>query len=291
MKWITGVWLISILLCGLLMDLALGASLEVTLGETHVVTTGQVYDAAVVHNGGVLILDGGIIGTNAFPSITVEEGGRFVFNAGLIRYFENSGVTELYGGRQATDSSVNRGYLKLAGGDPGIQIIHNEGTLDVYYTATNRTAWEIDSPSTSTAPAIRFFSLTNSLSTGSYTYGTLTPASYYAFGKVYHSTGAFWAVGAPMVARIDISVWSNWQGRVWSYGYTAPVAFTSTVRTAVEIAWNAVSGRTYQVQYTTNLLANAWQNLGLPVQARSVTGSVCDTAYITNKTYRVLVRH
>ena len=63
------------------------------------------------------------------------------------------------------------------------------------------------------------------------------------------------------------------------------------MRTAVEIAWNAVSGRTYQAQYSTNLAANSWQNLGLPVQTWSVTGSVCDTAYATNKTYRVLVRH
>ena len=95
------------------------ASLDVDFGQTIVVSNGAVYDSAVVRNGGVLILDGGAIGTNALPSVNVEAGGRFVVYDGEINYFDNRGSVELYGGRQSTYSSENRGYLRIAGGDPG----------------------------------------------------------------------------------------------------------------------------------------------------------------------------
>ena len=97
---------------------ASAASLDVDFGQTVVVSNGAVYDDAVVRNGGVLILDGGAIGTNATPSVNVEAGGRFVVNAGAINYFENRGTVELYGGRQSTSSSENRGYLRIAGAIP-----------------------------------------------------------------------------------------------------------------------------------------------------------------------------
>ena len=271
---------------------ASAASLDVGLGQTFVVSTGQLFDYAVVRNGGVLVLDGGLIGTNALPSVLVEEGGRFVFNSGAINYFENRGVAELYGGTQSTSSSENRGYLKIAGGDPGTQIGHFDGTVDVYHTATNRTAWEIDSATTNGDPQIRFFSLSNSLAAGSYTFATLTPTTPFPGGKTYHDLARFWTPsGTQLVAQVDVMLPSNWPGKVWSYKYTAPTSPTSSVRTAVEISWTAVSGRTYQVQATTNLISGPWRNLELPTMCESATGSVFDAASDTNKTYRVLLRH
>ena len=271
---------------------AAAASLDIGLGQTRAVAAGEIFDSAVVRNGGVLILDGGLIGTNALPSVLVEEGGRFVFNSGAINYFDNRGVTELYGGTQSTFSSENRGYLKIAGGDPGIQIVHFDGTLDVYHTATNRTVWEIDSATTSAAPQIRFHSLSNSLAVGSYTYATLAPTTPFPGGKTYHDLAKFWTPsGTQLVAQVDVTLPSNWLGKVWSYKYTTPAAPTSSVRTAVEISWTAATGRTYQVQATTNLIAGAWRNLELPVTCDSTTGSVLDATADTNKTYRVLLRH
>lgn len=271
---------------------ASAASLDVGLGQTRVVATGENFDSAVVRNGGVLILDGGLVGTNALPSVLVEEGGRFVFNSGTINYFENRGVTELYGGIQSTFSSENRGYLKIAGGDPGIQIVHFAGTVDVYHTATNRTAWEIDSATTNGDPQIRFFSLSNSLAVGSYTFATLAPTTPFPGGKTYHDLARFWTpAGTQLVAQVDVMLPSNWPGKVWSYKYTAPAAPTSSLQTAIEISWIATSGRTYQVQTTTNLISGAWRNLALPVTCDSTTGSVLDAAADTNKTYRVLLHH
>ena len=271
---------------------ATAQSLDVLLGQTVTVATGQIYSAATVRNGGTLVLDGGAIGTNATPSVLVEAGGRFIFNSGTIRYFENHGVAELYGGRQSTDSSENRGYVKYAGGDPGIQLVHFDGTVDVYYTATNRTAWEIDSPTTNGSPQIRFFCLSNSLAVGSYAYAALVPASYYSFGKVYHDAARFWTPsGTQLVAQVDVSIASNWAGTVWSYGYSGPASPTVAVRPAVEISWNAQSGRTYQVQSTTDLVAGVWRNLGTPVLSQGTNTAALDSMPDTNKTYRVLLRH
>ena len=271
---------------------ATAQSLDVLLGQTVTVATGQVYAAATVRNGGTLVLDGGAIGTNATPSVLVEAGGRFIFNSGTIRYFENHGVAELYGGRQSTDSSENRGYVKYAGGDPGIQLVHFDGTVDVYYTATNRTAWEIDSTTTNGTPQIRFFCLSNSLAVGSYAYAALVPASYYSFGKVYHDAARFWTPsGTQLVAQVDVSIASNWAGTVWSYGYSGPGSPTVAVRPAVEISWNAQSGRTYQVQSTTDLVAGVWRNLGAPVLSQGTNAAALDSMPDTNKTYRVLLRH
>ena len=271
---------------------AAAQSLDVALGQTVTVATGEVYDAATVRNGGTLVLEGGAIGTNATPSVLVEAGGRFIFNSGNIRYFENHGVAELYGGRQSTDSSENRGYVKYAGGDPGFQLVHFDGTVDVYYTATNRTAWEIDSTTTNGSPQIRFFSVSNSLAAGSYTYATLVPASYYGFGKVYHDAARFWTPsGTQLVAQIDVSIASNWPGKVWSYKYSGPLSPTVVVRPAVEISWNAQSGRTYQVQTTTDLVAGAWRNLGTPILSQDTNAAAFDSMPDSNKTYRVLLRH
>lgn len=265
---------------------ASAASLDVDFGQTVVVSNGAVYDDAVVRNGGVLILDGGAIGTNATPSVNVEAGGRFVVNAGAINYFENRGTVELYGGRQSTSSSENRGYLRIAGGDPGIQIVHLDGTLDVFSTATNRTAWEIDSTTTNGNPQIRLYCVSNSLAPGSYPYAALTPASHYSFGKVYHDQARFWP-NTQIVAQVDIAVASNWPGLVHSYAYSGPKSPVLRTRPAIEISWTSQTGRTYQVQRCTNLVGGIWYNLGLPVFAHGTNSFVLDTMPDTNATYRL----
>lgn len=265
---------------------ASAASLDVDFGQTVVVSNGAVYDTAVVRNGGVLILDGGAIGTNATPSVNVEAGGRFVVYDGLINYFENRGIVELYGGRQSTDSSENRGYLRIAGGDPGIQIVHLDGTLDVYSTATNRTSWEIDSTVTNGNPLIRLYCVSNTLAPGIYPYASLTPASYYSFGKVYHDQARFWP-NTQIVAQVDISVASNWPGLVYSYARSGPKSPVLRTRPAIEISWASQTGHTYQVQRCTNLVGAIWSNLGLPVHAQSTNSSVLDTMPDTNATYRL----
>jgi len=265
---------------------ASAASLDVDFGQTVVVSNGAVYDDAVVRNGGVLVLDGGAIGTNAMPSVNVEAGGRFVVYAGTINYFENRGIVELYGGRQSTISSENRGYLRIAGGDPGTQIVHLDGTLDVYSTATNRPAWEIDSTTTNGNPQIRLYSVSNSLAAGSYPYAALIPASYYPFGKIYHDQARFWP-NTQIVVQVDISVASNWPGLVQSFIRPGPKSPVLRTRPAIEISWTSQTGRTYQVQRCTNLGGAIWENLGLPVHARSTNSSVLDTMPDTNATYRL----
>jgi hypothetical protein len=268
---------------------ASAASLEVLFAQTTVVPAGEEYDDAVVRNGGVLILDGGTIGTNATPSVLVEPGGHFVFNAGLIRYFENHGITELFGGRQSNDSSENRGYLRIAGGDPGIQIVHLDGAIDIHACATNRTIWEIDSPTTSASPVIRFYSVSNSLPAGSYTYATLVPATPNPFGKVYSDYARFWP-NTQAVIRVDVNLASNWTGTVWSHIVAEPKPPELRTRPAIEVSWRSQTGHTYQVQFTTNLLSTNWHNLGLPVYARTTNSFILDTTPETNKSYRLLIR-
>ena len=127
-------------------------TLDVTLGQTRTVSSGEVFTEAFVRNGGVLILDGGTISNGAAltsPSVTVDPGGRFIFNSGSIHYFENWGITELYGGIQSTYTSENRGYLKYAGGNPSYsneygQLSLFDGTVDIYSTASNRLLWYIE---------------------------------------------------------------------------------------------------------------------------------------------------
>ena len=278
----------------------LAVTLEVPLGQTRVVSVGEVFTEAFVRKGGVLILNGGPISNGAAlssPSVTVDPGGRFVFNSGSIHYFENWGVTELYGGIQSTYTSENRGYLKYAGGNPSFsneigQLTLFDGTVDVYSAASNRFYWEIEAGSTSGTPAIRFFTTANTLAPGSYTYATLPNINLNPGGKTYNDIATYWSQGALLNARqVNIGLVSNWPGKVWVYNYIPPTAFTTTVRTAIETAWNSQSGRTYQVQSTTNLPGGIWNKHGLPVLSHSSTAAVCDSAYDTNKMYRVLLHH
>jgi hypothetical protein len=162
---------------------ALAVSLEVLMGQTRVVTAGQVYDSATVRNGGVLILDGGtisnVVPALALPSVIVDAGGRFIFNSGYIHYFENHGSTELYGGNQSSYSSENHGYVKFAGGDPGSggsQLVHNDGRVDVYYVPTNRvTLGNLCGFHQYLECSVHLYTFTNTLAAGSYKYNGRCP--------------------------------------------------------------------------------------------------------------------
>lgn len=269
---------------------AWAANLTVDVGETAVVGAGQSFGVATVRNGGVLVMEGGAI-TNDFGSVTNEAGGRLIFNSGYIHDFVNYGLAELYGGTQSLVSSENRGYLKLAGGDPGIQIVHFGSMLDVYSYATNRTAWEISSDTTNGAPGIRIFCLSSSLPVNTYTWNTLPTHAGFPGGRVCRTTNRFWVSGVVWTGIIDISVRTNWGGSVKIVTYVPPTTVTSGVRPAVEVTWNAVAGRTYQVQKSTDLIGGVWTSVGLPYVAQSALGSVCDSAGNTGTSYRVLIRH
>ncbi len=273
-------------------------TLDVPLGQIRVVSAGEVFTEAFVRNGGVLILDGGTISNGAAlssPSVTVDPGGRFIFNSGSIHYFENWGVAELYGGTQSSYASENRGYVKFAGGDPGSspsQLVHSDGRVDVYYVPTNRILWEINVTSANSDSSVHLYTFANSLAPGSYKYNTLPTSLAHGTGKEYWDIVTYWTPGPLLAGRqITLNMDSNWPGKVWVYNYIPLPTYTSSVRTAVEINWNAVSGHTYQVQSTTNLPGGIWKNFGLPVLAQSSTAAVCDSAYDTNKMYRVLLYH
>jgi len=259
---------------------------------------GQYYDSAIVRSNGTLVMNGGGIGTNLLvftPSVTVEQGGQFYFNDGLIKDFENDGIVEFYGGRQSTVSSVNRGYVKLAGGDPGIQLIHHKGTVDVYYLATNRLAWEINSEVTNNAPAIRIFSLTNSVPVGIYTYATLPGWASTPYGKSNSTYSLQWAPVTNKQLKTEITIASNWLGTVTIAQYIPISGITCSIRRTAfnEVSWNSVSGRTYQVQDALDLILEGdWYNTGTPTYSTSTNSLINDAnPFLDNRYYRVLLRN
>jgi hypothetical protein len=257
---------------------------------------GQVYDYATVQSNGVLIMSGGAIGTNSAPiaSVTVLQGGWFYMNAGNIQYFDNRGVTELYGGAQSSESSENRGYVKIAGGDPGFQLLHYTGTVDVIHLATNRTSWEISSAVTSGSPTIRFFSLTNTLAAGTYTSATL-PKSSTPAGHVHTNHALFWNPISNTSVRTDIQIASNWPGSVVVQVYTqlADHSVTCAIRqvSPVNVSWNSVSGRVYQIEDALSLTAQDWLAVGVPVTATGSTMSANYSGIYPAAFYRAWLRH
>lgn len=68
---------------------------------------------------------------------------------------------------------------------------------------------------------------------------------------------------------------------------TNPVA---SIYLAAEIGWNSILNQPYQVQYSTELDTNNWQNLGSPVQGNGTTNYVFDSMRgQPKKFYRVQV--
>jgi hypothetical protein len=66
---------------------------------------------------------------------------------------------------------------------------------------------------------------------------------------------------------------------------------TAAVRVSeVEVYWNAVTNRTYQVQYRSELTTNAWADLGSPLAGNGSTNWITDKLLLgqPQKFYRVL---
>ena len=269
-------------------------SLVVNTNSVFTLFPGQYYDSAIVRNNGVLIMNGGAIGTNVSPSVTIEAGGRFCFNGGLIQDFDNRGMVEFYGGRQSTVTSVNRGYVILAGGDPGIQLSHWDGVLDIHYLATNRTAWEVDATTAIATPIIRIFSLTNSLSPDFYHYGTL-PSVPIPPGAVHTNHALLWNPATNREVRTEIIMASNWPGSVHVLAYAQPPANSITCfihrSSPVEVGWSSLTGRTYQVEDAFDLGIQDWFALGTPVPGTGTTTTITSAGFIPTRFYRVRLRY
>ena len=288
-------------MCGLFLGCtlagsALAVSLDVAANSVITVFPGQYFDSAIVRSNGVLILNGGGIGTNTYPSpsVTIQAGGRFCVNDGSIQYFENSGIVELYGGRQSTVSSLNLGHVILAGGDPGIQLLHWGGTLDIRYLATNRTSWEVDATSAVATPAIRIFSLTNTLPDNIYYYGTL-PGVPIPPGVVHTNHALLWNPVTNSAVRTDIIIPTNWPGSVSVITYSPLPANSITCfiqrASAVTVGWSSLTGRIYQVEDAFDLGIQDWLALSTPVPGTGVTTTILSAALTTNRLYRVRLRY
>ena len=102
----------------------------------------------------------------------------------------------------------------------------------------------------------------------------------------------------PGVYTIEVSVTDNGSPRLSAsrsfritvIGSSAP-GFPATATVAngvVTIAWQAIAGKTYQVQYSPDLNNLAWQVFGPNIVAGSSSASVTDTLTNTQRFYRVL---
>lgn len=266
----------------------------VQLDQTIEFREGDYAEKIIIKNGGVFLMNGGAVGTNPSvfeASVEVESGGRFVMNDGKLKYFENRGTTELYGGT-VDWSSENYSYLKLAGSDIGSQLLHSDGILDLYGVATNHASFfEIYSDATSASPIINIYAISNSLSPGEYGLDDLDPLDPNPYGTVHHSQVNFWSPYGNFTANIDYWMNSNWTGRIYSRTFTQPPPLNTDIDSAVQVRWTAEVGRTYQVQFTTNMMTDEWHNLGLPSKIDDVVGIAFDSVSHTPRFYRVIIRH
>lgn len=73
--------------------------------------------------------------------------------------------------------------------------------------------------------------------------------------------------------------------------FPAPLLTSTTwSNNTVRFSWSAIPGPHYQVQYRTNLVAGAWENLGAPLPATNTTMGITDTVSNTpTRFYRVVV--
>lgn len=62
----------------------------------------------------------------------------------------------------------------------------------------------------------------------------------------------------------------------WAYGVVEVVPPTTQIQSGVNISWASQSNLNYQVQYSTALATNTWNNLGAPVKATSTNSSLFD---------------
>lgn len=264
-------------------------------GETLTVGTGTSMDRVVIYPNATLILDGGSITSSpAMDSVEVSAGGKCIMLDGYTDYFLNSGRLEMYGGSTSLSSSENHGYMKLAGGDPGIQIVLFDGVVDIFYPAATRTNLEISASTANPAPAVRIHTLTNSLGYGLFEIGDLgTPSLTYPGGAEYDIDGTYWSPDGDIDMTLTLNVPSNWNGKVLSDRMEVPAStsIVCTIDSAVALTWASFSNRGYQVQSTTNLLSGTWQDLGLPVYDTTGTNLFFDQANEGLKANRAKVIH
>ena len=78
----------------------------------------------------------------------------------------------------------------------------------------------------------------------------------------------------------------GWSGTFSVHDTSAPIELQ--IFTATELEWNTVSGKTYQVQWQSDLSATNWNDLGDPVLATSGNYSFFDSTRDTsNRFYRI----
>lgn len=285
---------LTVLLGMLFVPQVRAVSIDVFPGPPIRTLPGSYFDSARIRNGGTLILHEAAIGTNApggFASVTNNSGGRFVMNSGAIHSFDNSGTMEFYGGSQSTVSSENRGTLILAGGDPGFQLVHFDGTVEVYHLAASRTNWEIDASGSS---VIRIHCVTNSLPFGTYTYATLPAGTSIPGGKTYRNHAQTWAPGGNRELATDITILSDWSGSVEIVAYTPPAlpALSISRGTFTEVRWGTEADRSYQLEATLDLTAQEWVPFEPPKAGTGGTVTSFDfDSSMPSRVYRVTVRH
>jgi len=69
-----------------------------------------------------------------------------------------------------------------------------------------------------------------------------------------------------------------------------PVIQTATwASNSFTFTWSATSNQMYQVQFRTNLTADAWLNLGSPITAIDSTVTVSESASVPQMFYRVVL--
>ncbi len=110
--------------------------------------------------------------------------------------------------------------------------------------------------------------------------------------SLYVGTGPFYLIlgqreGGPNVLGPNIATWKNVTVTPLAPApVLAPLTWNNGTPT---LAWNAVAGATYQVQYTTNLSPAQWNNLGPPVKTNTSLVTITDYPTDSQRFYRVVL--
>jgi uncharacterized repeat protein (TIGR03803 family) len=87
---------------------------------------------------------------------------------------------------------------------------------------------------------------------------------------------------------------SNGDGTVFHFSVLetpSPPVFQSIIRSSgtFTFAWSTAAGRTYQIQYTTNLNQTLWSNFGTSIVAGGSTLTASDAITSTQRFYRIVL--
>ena len=103
--------------------------------------------------------------------------------------------------------------------------------------------------------------------------GTHTPRVQDAFG----TAGVVLNLGVELVV-LDVIGWNRVASQSGSStSAPGPMLAISRAGNQIHLTWNATSGQTYQVQYTTNLIHPTWNNVGSAITATGSSASASDT--------------